>query len=1080
MTQAFNVLSRDFESSGSFVIEASAGTGKTFSIEHLFIRALLEGMQPENILMMTFTRKAARQLVTRIRKALTSFCALCSSQKEDREQFPDYFQPYLEANSFHKVKRFLKMGLEGVDRLPIFTIHGFCQFLLQQDHVFQLPALVNSSVWLQQIGPIYLARYLHATLGTESFPLRYEEWDYLVEQRWSFSSFSLYQDLLGQENVYPIRHRDLSWEQTLVSLRYRFLKFGLSPSLIWEECLKAQFPFRGFSTEKSLKKNILNSCLQALSSRKIDLLSLHAIGSGLSLIGSDLLLKRFRGPLDLSWADLLKKEFRRELRYLAKGHLFISKLVAHLSASPWWQSVQAYKGAQPDVLLTMLLEKLGKQEAFLKECREKFSYVIIDEFQDTDPLQWKIFDLLFSPPSPVRLVLVGDPKQSIYSFRRSDVYTYFKASTSLSQSYTLEKNFRSQSSLIETLNLLFSSSKDWMFLPKTKQSIHPVSVSAHHLDQVSEQRVHFLSWDGSWSSLFRETALRIYHLIQHGFCPSQIAVLVSRHTMAKEFLKEMEGIPVHVPRIFPEEMKTVACWMWAILTSVWDQTVHCLPRLLLTPFFGFDWNLLHQSQIWLDVKCILHYLFQVYRDEGLPALFAALTQVHWKNRTLGEAFQEETSLRERLIWRQLISSLFEKEKRSPASILDWLLRLMSGQHVLGEILPQNYLAPAVQLLTIHASKGLEFDCVFALGLADRSSSRTSLDARWVQLEEGDISTVLGASLPSKELESYLDECDAEKLRLLYVALTRAKEHLFVPLPSAKKMKTSPKRGSAAPIELFAASFSASGRDYKALYQVIAEGFFEEFQHFLKEKNLLAQPLAHSEREPLKEQLLLPQKEKAVVWKPSRFYQLCSQAHSKILFTKSITAPLSSSWSNWMDLPRGSQIGTFLHELLSRLVIDRHFCLSYWKEMMGTRAPCPMKEEEQENLLFLLKGTLTRKLPCLDVSLEEIPAHQCVTEFPFCFSGMRRHGDLWKGVIDLLIQKDQQVFLLDWKSNWLGSEPSCYSEEHLMRCCEEHGYLEQIGLYASAVTRRLEGSSLTFGGSILFFLRAERGLFFHAR
>ncbi|WP_108623942.1 UvrD-helicase domain-containing protein [Candidatus Similichlamydia epinepheli] len=1078
MNKEFDILSRSFKSSGSFLLEASAGTGKTFSIEHLFLRALLEGTCPEEILIMTFTRKASRQLSIRIRKAISFFygklsaCDRCSN-------LPEYILDHIEKGSKASVQRFLRMGLESVDRLSIFTIHGFCQFLLQQDPFSNLPSMVDRTNWVNRIGPTYLSRYLYSNLGKSNFPLREEEWDFLIEESWFFSSNRIYQDLLDEESVYPLLHREISWEQTLHAIRTRFSEWNLSPAVLWESYRSSGFPFLGFSSNKN-KRSILFNGLRALKSKTIQLKELKAIIKFLSIIGSETLLKSYFGKIDLDWVDKLKREFHREFRCFNHGKIFLSRLLSHLLSSSWWKSIQSNQGAQPDALLTKLIDKIGSEENFLKECQQKFSYVIIDEFQDTDPIQWKIFEKLFFNPSPNRFVLVGDPKQSIYSFRRSDVYTYFKASKALSESYTLETNFRSKSSLVETLNLLFSASPNWMFLPKTGQSIDPIVINAHHKDPTPEQRVHFLSWDGTWKNLFHEISVRIRNRLQQGICPSQIAVLVSRHSMARDLLKEMHGIPVHVSRIFPDETKQVACWLWIILNAIWDSASSSITRLLLTPFFGFDWGSFYQKTSWLELKCIFESNLYKRHQDNFSLFFASFFQILWKGETVLNWFEKNTSLRERLIWKQLIFALFEREKNSQTELMNWVLRLMSGKESLTGTLPFDALYPAIQILTIHSSKGLEFDTVFALGLADRATSR-GLDDSWVQVEsDGEIVSVIGSSLYGHELKDHLDEYDSEKLRLLYVAMTRAKEHLFVPLPSIKKTGRKLKRGSAAPIELFAARFGEIDASYSDLYDVIEKGSFEPFNKFLLQYDLLAKKVILQDSTLPFDRCLITKSESCVVWKPSLFRDSFTRSHRNFITKKESFKGSSQSWSNWMQIPRGRLVGKFLHDILSHMVISRGSITSNWKKMAFTRSPYPMSEQDQEDLFLLLDKVFKLPLPSLGFSLEEIHPNKCVTELSFSMSNVRYKGDLWTGAIDLLFEKDGVIFLLDWKSNWLGDNPSDYSEDQLKKCCFEYSYKEQIDLYSQALRKKLIGSSHSFGGSFLFFLRAENGLFFDGK
>ncbi|WP_157952551.1 hypothetical protein, partial [Candidatus Similichlamydia epinepheli] len=370
------------------------------------------------------------------------------------------------------------------------------------------------------------------------------------------------------------------------------------------------------------------------------------------------------------------------------------------------------------------------------------------------------------------------------------------------------------------------------------------------------------------------------------------------------------------------------------------------------------------------------------------------------------------------------------------------------------------------------------DTVFALGLADRSLTNRSLDDSWIQVEsDGDIVSVIGSSLYRDELNAHLDECDAEKLRLLYVSMTRAKAHLFVPLPANKKANRNLKRGSAAPIELFAANFDRPGASYSDLYNLIEIGSFESFNKFLLQHDFFAKKVSLLDFKLTFNKCPSHKSEDCIVWKPSVFRNSFTRSHKASIMKKEGFELQSISWSNWMQIPRGKIVGRFLHDALSRMIVSRCVTTAHWKKMIFTHSPYVMSEQDQNDLFLLLERTLKLPLPSLGFSLEEISPVNCITELSFSMCNVRNKGDLWTGVIDLLFEKDGVVFLLDWKSNWLGDSPSDYTEDQLRKCCLEYSYQEQLELYSNALKKKLVGSSLKFGGSILFFLRAECGLLF---
>src|SRR5690606_15460837 len=117
---------------------------------------------------------------------------------------------------------------------------------------------------------------------------------------------------------------------------------------------------------------------------------------------------------------------------------------------------------------------------FKAKVRQKYQAAIIDEFQDTDKVQWDIFQKLFIEEPLQALYLVGDPKQSIYRFRKADIYTYLAARVTLGEenAYVLDTNYRSSKSLVSALNALFE--RPFLYLPKLKEILpfYPVKAGS--------------------------------------------------------------------------------------------------------------------------------------------------------------------------------------------------------------------------------------------------------------------------------------------------------------------------------------------------------------------------------------------------------------------------------------------------------------------------------------------------------------------------------------------------------------------------------------------------------------------------
>ncbi len=212
----------------------------------------------------------------------------------------------------------------------------------------------------------------------------------------------------------------------------------------------------------------------------------------------------------------------------------------------------------PDELLKRMRVAV-ERDAFASCVRKKYRAVIIDEFQDTDPLQWEIFKILFLDPiNPLRaFYLVGDPKQSIYRFRKADIYTYFEAKDMLGPSahYSLGTNHRSSLAMIGVLNALFD--RNWLSLPKLQMTIPCPAVipRSEASSDFSDEKgaVHFIGARSFEDCALPFAAMEIERLMPLLKSPSSFAILVKDRYQADAAVQLLRDrlIPVYARAIPP-------------------------------------------------------------------------------------------------------------------------------------------------------------------------------------------------------------------------------------------------------------------------------------------------------------------------------------------------------------------------------------------------------------------------------------------------------------------------------------------------------------------------------------------------
>ncbi|MCI0382797.1 MAG: ATP-binding domain-containing protein, partial [Chlamydiae bacterium] len=364
----------------------------------------------------------------------------------------------------------------------------------------------------------------------------------------------------------------------------------------------------------------------------------------------------------------------------------------------------------------------------------------------------------------------------------------------------------------------------------------------------------------------------------------------------------------------------------------------------------------------------------------------------------------------------------------------------------------------VSILTIHKSKGLEFSIVFALSLASRHMNR--------------------------EEEEIWQEKDSEKLRQLYVALTRAKEKLYIPLVFDENQKEV-EEGSASPIELFASRWIYPELKEADLYKKLPHDFsvlspfLEKLKtqgnftyEWIREKNDISFSLETQKSLP---ELLVPTAVTLQIQPRflTSFSSLAKKNEEKIVHKEVEKDP--------QLLPLGAETGLILHQLLEEIFLQE----LHMKEGRVQRKKF-IEQELQETELKDWKEEIVNLISdILDLPL---------SPYPFCLSDLKKEeylpemeflypeaNNMIYGFADLVFCKGGKYFLLDWKSNYLGPDLNSYKMEKIEEEMKRHDYFLQAKLYTEALVRYVKlfddrKVEEFFGGAYYVFLRGKA--FYH--
>jgi exodeoxyribonuclease V beta subunit len=472
-----------------------------------------------------------------------------------------------------------------------------------------------------------------------------------------------------------------------------------------------------------------------------------------------------------------------------------------------------------DDLLTRLRDTLigpGGAEAIAR-LRGRYGVVLVDEFQDTDPVQWEILRVAFADTGTT-LVLIGDPKQAIYAFRGADVYAYIQAARTAGERSTLGVNWRSDQKLLDAYDALFGNaqlghagivyrqvrarsqatrmhgapSTAALRLRVVPRGTDTVSVTPRGFAQIASAREHVVrDLAGDVVALLNSRAT-----FDDGrtICPGDVAVLVRTNRTAAMVRDALEA--VHVPAVINgagSVFGTTAAREWLRLLEAIERPAYP-PRAhsaALTTFLGWSTEKVATAsdEAWEDVHKRLHHWARVLRLKGVASLTEAITlEEGIPGRVLAMADGERRMTDLRHVG-ELLHRAATTEQMGATALTGWLRqRIEEAAAEIGDEDRSRRLesdAQAVQVLTVHRSKGLEFPVVYYPDLFEPSPTPRPESPRPVSYHDPDNDdkrTIdVGLSGPDWDahVKRHIEEERGEDLRLAYVGLTRAMHQAVV-------------------------------------------------------------------------------------------------------------------------------------------------------------------------------------------------------------------------------------------------------------------------------------------------------------
>lgn len=809
-----------FPLSGPSLIEASAGTGKTYTIVNLFLRLLLghrcSALGIEQILLVTFTQAATAELKTRIGDKLRqSYLDFYAGYSAD----PFVQQLIEELNDNLLACQRLDLASKQLDEAAIFTIHGFCQRMLSQ-HAFESGAMydqqfiLDESQWLKLAVEDYWRKRI-VNLEPKLLKLLFAQWA---------DPEALLKDIrpLLSRQAQPLQVYSVQQCETKLA-HYQQL---VSDTKHWwlDNNIASQLAEANLKGNMTVGKAYVLETMQAFCLSSEVYPDFHTDGWGVFLPEKIVSAQKKTGSADLSHLDFSQFEVLQASQHECQNvlRLAFSQQALQEVRRNLVENKQRLQLLAPDDLLSSLQKALGagheieannkvtakQAQTLAKSIQQAYPAVLIDEFQDTDPVQFSVFSEIYRPcylAQPACWIMIGDPKQAIYAFRGADIFTYIEAKQLVppEQQFTLDKNWRSSKQLVDAVNGLFSQSENG-FLFEQDIPFYPVqaakngqglkvcgeplaSLSFEHLKSSDGNNI---AWNVAQDLIANHVSAQICHLLmqaQQGqatindraLLAGDICVLVRDRMEAdliKQALAQLNVASVFLVRKSVFATQTAADLYLLIKAMANPGDERLLKLALMSELFAFN---AQQLDAMFDDELawqqLLEHNQQWHKDWQYKGLMLALNKVclHFDIYSrLATHYQD--GLR-RLTDLRHVSELLQQQSallKGEVQLLHWFQEMLKDpdDNHEGQQLRLETEANLVKIITQHSAKGLEFPVVF-IPFASRVKNVKKPNKAIFHDDRQNLRVDLLAQEDSLTQED--TERLAEDIRLLYVALTRA-------------------------------------------------------------------------------------------------------------------------------------------------------------------------------------------------------------------------------------------------------------------------------------------------------------------
>ncbi|CAL4323311.1 RecBCD enzyme subunit RecB [Buchnera aphidicola (Chaitophorus populicola)] len=1125
---------------GIRVIEASAGTGKTFTIILLYLRLLL-GINNKKkylvteILIITYTQNAKIEIQNRLSKIIYHLYIDCLSKKTKNIYFKKLFK---KIKNFKEANLILKKAYIEIHNASIYTIHGFCQHILKIQNIHNEYSLTDKKNYHEEIlykKSIYIFwRKFFYPLNKEISNIIFQYWkhpDNLLLEVIQFLNIKSKIFFKKNKNIKNIiqKHKENITKITNFKKKWKYIQ-----NLLKINFLKKKFNKRIYNN-KNISKWIKKITKWTLKKTKD-----YIIPKELKHFNKKKIKKNCQNfnKKNFLFLDIIKKFLKIQFS-LKESIIFyaiqeIPKILKKIK-----KKIFCF-----DNLITSILLSLKNNKNLAQFIEKKFPIAFIDEFQDTDNQQYNIFRKIYINKHKSSLMLIGDPKQSIYNFRGADIFFYLKNTLKISNIHTLKTNWRSSKKLIDSINFLFQRTKNTFIFKKIQyKSVLSSKNSSRKKFIINKKEQPAITF---WLNKNEDESQDNYNNWIAQKCAENISYLISQIKKKKAILKtennkktlKIKDICILVKNFKEFEIlksklkqKNINSYYTSYKKSIFKKNIvkeifyilqailnnsneYYFNRAITTSIISKNFYTLIQlrkNHLKLSkLKDKFNKFLLIWKKKGILNLIkniiykSPLYQKYFFNKKnknyiahlihLGEILEKKSILRQNLFF-----------------LLEWFKKKIYQKVEYNEKYFQRLIynnKKCINITTIYKSKGLQYPIIWIPFISNFKSFN-----KLIFHDRKKFHILINIKKKIKNIKLEKEEKLSEEIRLLYVAITRAIFHCSIGINQFINVKN----------KITKFHHSGLGHILQKGQKMTVQELKDEIKKITLNKNIqiISKNLTSDDViQNQKKKIIIQEnifKKKYIKEKNISYTKICKkilkQKNQKNKFKqkKNINKKIKL---NKYTFPKGKKYGIFLHTILENIDFkkENHKYLIL-KELKKIKLEKKWLSIVQKWIkLILLKSfnkyktklcNLKKKnyikefefsLPLkknLNISLIDniLNKKKSINQtFKKNFSNQKHI--MLNGKIDLMFKTNKKYYLIDYKSNFLGKNSQFYTQKYLKQEITNKKYYIQYYLYSIALHRFLKLKlknykfKKNFGGIYYIFLRGinqknKNGIFFYS-